>query len=48
MAEKLQQPVGELEFAGKLNFYVNAVDELIKTPKDNEIDDFGGKTNGQA
>ena len=25
----------EPEFAGKLNFYVNAVDELIKTPKEN-------------
>lgn len=25
----------EPEFAGKLNFYVNAVDELVRTPDDN-------------
>lgn len=25
----------EPEFAGKLNFYVNAVDELLKTPEEN-------------
>lgn len=25
----------ELEFAGKLNFYVNAIDELLKEPDDN-------------
>lgn len=25
----------ELEFAGKLNFYVNAVNELIRTPDEN-------------
>jgi len=34
--EKLQQSVEEIpEFAGKLNFYVNAVDDLLKDKEDN-------------
>ena len=42
-SDKLPSPQSELaqaipfqpEFAGKLNFYVNAVDDLIKTPAQN-------------